>query len=81
MISYRPSLGERVAIKVMENVAEVLEEVEQEYLILRDLGAHPGMPAFHGIYFKQNKYISDQVWIVMEVSVTKEIRLDNVYIN
>ncbi|KAG7174088.1 Myosin-IIIa-like [Homarus americanus] len=32
---------------------ENLEEIEEEYLILRDLSLHPNLPAFHGIFFKK----------------------------
>ncbi|KAK8720309.1 hypothetical protein OTU49_013424, partial [Cherax quadricarinatus] len=60
--------GNQVAIKVMENIGENLEEIEEEYLILRDLSLHPNLPAFHGIFFKKaGKQEEDQVWIVMEL--------------
>ncbi|XP_012938920.1 myosin-IIIb [Aplysia californica] len=59
--------GEQVAIKVMENVSEVIEEIEEEYLVLRDLGDHANMPRFHGIYLRRNPHHEDQVWIVMEL--------------
>ncbi|XP_059161590.1 myosin-IIIa-like, partial [Physella acuta] len=66
------STGEKVAVKVMESVSEVVEEIEEEYQILRDLGDHPNMPKFYGIYLKRkNMHLGDsgedQIWIVMEL--------------
>uniref|UniRef100_A0A2C9KNW7 Protein kinase domain-containing protein n=1 Tax=Biomphalaria glabrata TaxID=6526 RepID=A0A2C9KNW7_BIOGL len=62
--------GEHVAIKVMESVSEVIEEVEQEYRVLRDLSGHPNMPKFYGMHLKRRQLGSateDQIWIVMEL--------------
>ncbi|XP_063883342.1 myosin-IIIb-like isoform X3 [Scylla paramamosain] len=59
--------GEQVAIKIMENIGENLEEIEEEYLILRDLSIHPNLPSFIGIFFKRGAVREeDQAWIVME---------------
>ncbi|XP_064105759.1 myosin-IIIb-like isoform X3 [Macrobrachium nipponense] len=60
--------GQSVAIKIMENIGENLEEIEEEYLILKDLSLHPNLPAFHGIFLKKGpKMEEDQAWIVMEL--------------
>lgn len=62
-------LGENVAIKILEDIAGNEEEIEDEYLALRDLSLHPNIPSFHGIYFvKGSKQLNDQLWFVMEVS-------------
>ena len=61
--------GDLVAVKIMESVHEVVEEVEEEYLVLRDLGGHGNLPAFHGIYLKLDPQGEDQIWIAMEVGV------------
>ena len=61
----------------MENVGEVMEEIEEEYLILRDLGKHPNMPLFHGIYMRREGYQNDQIWLVMEVSVNMNFYCSN----
>ncbi|CAG5130109.1 unnamed protein product, partial [Candidula unifasciata] len=71
--------GETVAIKVMESVTEVIEEIEEEYRVLRDLGDHPNMPKFYGIFLKKDERVGEeQVWIVMELcgagSVTELVR-------
>ncbi len=59
-----------VAVKIMESIHEVVEEIEEEYLILRDLSDHPNLPTFHGLYLQQDPQGEDQLWIAMEVSVT-----------
>lgn len=64
--------GQSVAVKVMEQIADNIEEIEEEYLVLRDLCLHPNIPAFHGLYLKKHptKREEDQLWFVMEVSLT-----------
>ncbi|CAG0920064.1 unnamed protein product, partial [Notodromas monacha] len=62
------SNGKPVAIKIMENIPDNLEEIEEEYLILRDFCLHPNIPMFHGLYLKRGKVAEeDQLWFVMEV--------------
>lgn len=61
--------GDRCAIKILENVAENIEEIEEEYLVLRDLSLHPNIPSFKGLYLKRGSLPEeDQLWFVMEVS-------------
>lgn len=61
-------IGEFVAIKILEDITGNEEEIEDEYLALRDLSLHPNIPSFHGIYFvKGSKQLNDQLWFVMEV--------------
>ncbi|KAG7210389.1 hypothetical protein KM043_011922 [Ampulex compressa] len=61
--------GERVAIKILENVADNIEEIEEEYLVLRDLSPHPNIPLFHGLFLKRARSAreEDQLWFVMEL--------------
>ncbi len=54
-------------MKIMESIHEVVEGIEEEFLVLRDLSSHPNLPAFHGIYLKQDPQSEDQFWIAMEV--------------
>lgn len=62
--------GECVAIKILEDIAGNEEEIEDEYLALRDLSIHPNIPSFHGLYFVSgSKQLNDQLWFVMEVRV------------
>lgn len=59
--------GKHIAIKILESINEVVEEIEEEYQILRDLGNHPNIPEFYGLYLKQDPQDEDQLWIAMEV--------------
>lgn len=57
-----------VAVKILENVADNIEEIEEEYLVFRDLSIHPNIPLFHGIFLKKAPaQEEDQLWFVMEV--------------
>ncbi|XP_015438922.1 PREDICTED: myosin-IIIb-like [Dufourea novaeangliae] len=61
--------GNKVAIKILENVADNIEEIEEEYLVLRDLSLHPNIPIFHGLFLKRARPAQeeDQLWFVMEL--------------
>lgn len=63
--------GQQVAVKIMESIADNIEEIEEEFLILRDLCLHPNIPSFHGLFLKKHatKREEDQLWFVMEVSI------------
>lgn len=60
-----------MAVKILENVADNIEEIEEEYLVLRDLSMHPNIPAFHGLFLRPGQtQEEDQLWFVMEVSLS-----------
>ena len=60
--------GQYVAVKIMEAIGDNIEEIEEEYLILRDLCLHPNIPSFYGLYLKRGKRREeDQIWFCMEV--------------
>lgn len=62
--------GKKVAIKILETIADNLEEIEEEYLVLRDLSQHPNLPSFVGIFLMRGISVEDdQLWFVMEVCV------------
>lgn len=55
-----------MAVKVLENISDNIEEIDEEFLVLRDLCLHPNIPSFYGIYLKLGtKREEDQIWIVM----------------
>lgn len=63
------STGKNVAIKILESITDNLEEIEEEYLVLRDLSQHPNLPTFVGIFLRKGvSFEDDQLWFVMEVS-------------
>ncbi|CAG9132390.1 unnamed protein product [Plutella xylostella] len=60
--------GRRVAVKVLENITENIEEIEEEFLVFRDLSAHPNIPEFFGLFLKRGPSADDdQIWFVMEL--------------
>jgi serine/threonine protein kinase len=60
-----------MAVKILENVADNIEEIEEEYLVLRDLSMHPNIPAFYGLFLRPGQtQEEDQLWFVMEVSLS-----------
>lgn len=69
--AYDKESGKKVAVKILENVADNIEEIEEEYLVLRDLSLHPNIPIFHGLFLKRAKpgQEEDQLWFVMEVAL------------
>ena len=42
--------GNQIAVKILEDVHEMLEEIEEETRTLRDLSQHPNLPTFHGVF-------------------------------
>jgi len=60
-------------------VHEIIEEIEEEYLILRDHGHHPNLPSFFGIFMYRSPRSADQLWIAMEVSSVFSRLLRNAY--
>ncbi|XP_043241849.1 myosin-IIIa-like, partial [Amphibalanus amphitrite] len=60
--------GQYVAIKILEDITDNIEEIEEEFLVLRDLCRHPNITQFHGMFFKPGKSRDhDQLWFVMEL--------------
>lgn len=59
--------GQLAAVKVMESINDVVEEIEEEYMILKELSNHPNLPEFYGIYYRKSYEDSDQVWLVIEL--------------
>jgi myosin III len=59
--------GQYAAVKVMETINDVIEEIEEEYVILRDLTNHSNLPSFYGIYLKRQINDEDQLWLVLEL--------------
>lgn len=62
--------GKQVAIKILETITDNLEEIEEEYLVLRDLSQHENLPSFIGIFLRKGVcFEDDQLWFVMEVCI------------
>jgi myosin III len=60
----------------LENITENIEEIEEEFLVFRDLSSHPNIPEFFGLFLKRGiTSEDDQIWFVMEVSAKLSIKL------
>lgn len=67
--------GRKVAIKILETITDNLEEIEEEFLVLRDLSHHQNLPSFVGIFLRKGACIEDdQLWFVMEVGEAQRMQ-------
>lgn len=58
-----------IIFKILESITDNLEEIEEEFIVLRDLSKHPNLPEFEGIFLRKGKNSKeeDQLWFVMEL--------------
>nr|XP_045621607.1 neither inactivation nor afterpotential protein C-like isoform X2 [Procambarus clarkii] len=57
-----------VAVKIIENIKENIEEIEEEYRVLSELSHHDNFPQFFGIFLKRAPKLEEhQIWFVMEL--------------
>uniref|UniRef100_A0A669AXF8 non-specific serine/threonine protein kinase n=1 Tax=Oreochromis niloticus TaxID=8128 RepID=A0A669AXF8_ORENI len=70
--------GSQAAVKVLDPINDVDEEIEAEYNILRSLPNHPNVVKFYGMFYKSDKLTGGQLWLVLELcnggSVTELIK-------
>uniref|UniRef100_A0A7N6AMA7 Myosin IIIB n=1 Tax=Anabas testudineus TaxID=64144 RepID=A0A7N6AMA7_ANATE len=70
--------GSEAAVKVLDPINDVDEEIEAEYNILRSLSNHPNVVKFYGMFYKSDKLSGGQLWLVLELcnggSVTELIK-------
>ncbi|CAL8370153.1 unnamed protein product [Arctogadus glacialis] len=70
--------GSEAAVKVLDPVNDVDEEIEAEYNILRSLSNHPNVVKFYGMFYKTDPIAGGQLWLVLELcnggSVTELIK-------
>lgn len=59
-----------VAIKIQSFDGDQRHIIDDEYRILRDFSEHPNLLNFHGVYRKKNSGGCDQIWFVLEVSLS-----------
>ncbi|CAL8321724.1 unnamed protein product [Merluccius merluccius] len=70
--------GSQAAVKVLDPINDVDEEIEAEYNILRTLSNHPNVVKFFGMFYKTDNITGGQLWLVLELcnggSVTELIK-------
>ncbi|XP_068101656.1 myosin-IIIb isoform X8 [Hyperolius riggenbachi] len=59
--------GSLAAVKILDPVSDVDEEIEAEYNILQSLPNHPNVVRFYGMYYKADQYVGGQLWLVLEL--------------
>ncbi|XP_019387386.1 PREDICTED: myosin-IIIa isoform X2 [Crocodylus porosus] len=59
--------GSKAAVKILDPVHDIDEEIEAEYNILRALSDHPNVVKFYGMYYKKDVKNGDQLWLVLEL--------------
>ncbi|KAM8806580.1 myosin-IIIb [Eudromia elegans] len=66
------------AVKILDPVSDVDEEIEAEYNILQFLPNHPNVVKFYGMFYKADQYVGGQLWLVLELcnggSVTELVK-------
>ncbi|XP_053093428.1 myosin-IIIa-like [Pangasianodon hypophthalmus] len=59
--------GSEAAVKVLDPVHDIDEEIEAEYNILKALSDHPNVVKFYGMFYKKDPKNGDQLWLVLEL--------------
>ncbi|KAM6449878.1 myosin-IIIa-like [Liasis olivaceus] len=59
--------GNRAAVKILDPINDIDEEIETEYKILKALSDHPNVVKFYGLYYKKDVKEGDQLWLVLEL--------------
>ncbi|XP_011369328.1 myosin-IIIa [Pteropus vampyrus] len=59
--------GQKAAVKILDPIHDIDEEIEAEYNILKALSDHPNVVRFYGMYFKKDKKNGDKLWLVLEL--------------
>ncbi|XP_035752065.1 myosin-IIIb [Egretta garzetta] len=58
--------GSLAAVKILDPISDVDEEIEAEYNILQFLPNHPNVVRFYGMFYKADQYVGGQLWLVLE---------------
>ncbi|XP_069791758.1 myosin-IIIb-like isoform X5 [Narcine bancroftii] len=59
--------GSQAAVKVLDAVSAVDEELEAEYSILQSLTSHPNVVRFYGMFYKTDLKCGGHLWLVLEL--------------
>ncbi|XP_073074811.1 myosin-IIIb isoform X2 [Manis javanica] len=70
--------GSLAAVKILDLISDMDEEIEAEYNILQFLPNHPNVVKFYGMFYKVDHYVGGQLWLVLELcnggSVTELVK-------
>ncbi|XP_072432083.1 myosin-IIIa isoform X2 [Chiloscyllium punctatum] len=59
--------GSKAAVKILDPIHDIDEEIEAEYNILQALSDHENVVKFYGMYYKKDVKNGDQLWLVLEL--------------
>ncbi|KAF7664658.1 hypothetical protein LDENG_00170440 [Lucifuga dentata] len=59
--------GSKAAVKILDPIHDIDEEIEAEYNILKALSDHSNVVKFYGMYYKKDPKCGDQLWLVLEL--------------
>ncbi|XP_034717445.1 myosin-IIIa isoform X3 [Etheostoma cragini] len=59
--------GSKAAVKILDPIHDIDEEIEAEYNILKALSDHTNVVKFYGMYYKKDVKCGDQLWLVLEL--------------
>uniref|UniRef100_A0A8C1YG99 non-specific serine/threonine protein kinase n=1 Tax=Cyprinus carpio TaxID=7962 RepID=A0A8C1YG99_CYPCA len=59
--------GSKAAVKILDPIHDIDEEIEAEYNILKALSDHPNVVKFFGMFYKKDVKNGDQLWLVLEL--------------
>ncbi|KAM6907922.1 myosin-IIIa-like [Lycodopsis pacificus] len=59
--------GSKAAVKILDPIHDIDEEIEAEYSILKALSDHTNVVKFYGMYYKKDVKCGDQLWLVLEL--------------
>ncbi|XP_038654074.1 myosin-IIIa isoform X4 [Scyliorhinus canicula] len=57
----------KAAVKILDPIHDIDEEIEAEYNILQALSDHENVVKFYGMYYKKDAKNGDQLWLVLEL--------------
>ncbi|KAL1786962.1 myosin-IIIb isoform X1 [Sigmodon hispidus] len=70
--------GRLAAVKILDPISDMDEEIEAEYKILQFLPNHPNVVKFYGMFYKVDRFVGGQLWLVLELcnggSVTELVK-------
>ncbi|XP_023574934.1 myosin-IIIb isoform X1 [Octodon degus] len=59
--------GSLAAVKILDPISDMDEEIEAEYNILQFLPNHPNVVKFYGMFYRADRYVGGQLWLVLEL--------------
>ncbi|XP_056868851.1 myosin-IIIa isoform X4 [Takifugu flavidus] len=59
--------GSKAAVKILDPIHDIDEEIEAEYNILKALSDHANVVKFYGMFYKKDVKCGDQLWLALEL--------------